>query len=212
MRARLSLAGFGIALALALIPTMSATAGAVQPSNVSMALDLCQRDGWQSLTNGQGQPFPNQGQCISYFIQNPITLADLTGSFSGTGDGIFFNGCPTVTGAFPPLSLDFNATYTAALGSVTLVLDGCANAFFPSEGNWTGTFTITTGVGTFEGNAAGPSSNPFGPPPFSFSLTLSVVSGTGAFAATTGTINVFVEWPGGGVPQPAPINGSVTVP
>ena len=211
MRARLSVAGLGIVFALALIPAGTGAVGAAPPSNVSTALSLCQRDGWQGLTNGQGQPFANQGQCLSYFILHPVTLADLAGSFSGTGNGIFFNGCPVLS-EFPPLNLDFNATYTAALGSVTIVLDGCANAVLPSEGIWTGAFTITTSVGTLAGNAAGPTSNPFGPPPFSFYLTLTVLSGTGVFAATTGTIDVFVEWPGGGVPNPAPITGSVMVP
>ncbi len=212
MRARLSFAGVGIVVALALIPAGVSEVGAAPPSNVSTALSLCQRDGWQSLTNDQGQPFPNQGQCTSYFIHNPVTPADLAGSFSGTGNGILSNnGCPTPNG-LPPLSLDFNATYTAAFGSVTLVLNGCANEVFPSEGNWAGTFTITTNVGTLAGNAVGPTSNPFGSPPFSFSLTLTVLSGTGAFAATTGMIDVFIEWPGLGVPNPAPITGSVTVP
>ena len=202
MRARLSLAGFGIALALALIPTMSATAGAVQPSNVSMALDLCQRDGWQSLTNGQGQPFPNQGQCISYFIHNPVSLADLAGSFTGTTSFSFGTGSCAIEQVF-------DATYpgSSAVGSVTLHLDGCVNLVVPFT--YAGTFAIATSVGTLSGNAAGPITNLpiIGPSPADFELTLTVRSGTGAFAGTTGTINVSIQWPGG-----TPVTGSVSVP
>jgi hypothetical protein len=211
MRARLSVTGLGIVVALALIPTDLGAVGAAPPSKVSTALSVCQQNGWQSLTNGQGQSFSNQGECISYFIHNPVTLADLAGSFSGTGNGISFSGCPVLSG-FPPLSLVFDATYTATFGSVTIVLVGCADVAAPSEGFWAGTFTITTNVGTLAGHAAGPTSNPFGLPPFSFDLTLTDLSGTGAFAAATGTIDVFVKWAGGGVPQPAPITGSVTIP
>ena len=60
---------------------------------------------------------------------------------------------------------------------------------------YTGTFTVTTSVGTLAGTVAGTFNNPVTtPPPYVYDLTLSVVSGTGAFSGTTGNIPVTIQW------------------
>jgi hypothetical protein len=141
---------------------------------------------------------------VSVTVNNPASLVDLTGSFSGTtswtsGTG----GC-----AFPPaIEQVFDATYpgSSAVGSVTLHLDGCVAPF-----TYTGTFTITTSVGTLAGNVSGTVNGLGGPPPYGFYLTLTVVSGTGAFSGTTGTIDVNIGMVGDG--SPSPVTGSVSVP
>ena len=35
--------------------------------NTPSSKDECKKDGWQSLEDANGQPFRNQGQCVSYF-------------------------------------------------------------------------------------------------------------------------------------------------
>ncbi len=194
------LATFPIVVIPIAVTSIGAQAGAAPPT----AVQQCQDGGWQTLTDASGQPFKNQGQCISYFIHNPVSLADLTGSFSGTTTWTFSseNGCF--------VNQVFDATYlgNSAAGSVTLHLDGC---IFGAPFTYTGTFTITTSVGSLAGNVAGTVSNPLlGPPPYDYDLTLTVVSGTGAFSGTMGTIHVSIQWPGGG--SPSPVTGSVTVP
>jgi hypothetical protein len=207
MRARLSVTGFVILVSLCIsIPTAAGAVGAAQAGSAQkhLSADQCKNGGWQSLTDGQGQPFRNQGQCISYAIHNPVSLADLAGSFSGTTSFTFG------TGGCPFVEMVFDATYpgSSAVGAVTLHLDGCIP--FGPPFTYTGTFTITTSVGTLAGSAAGTANNLVGPPPFVFDLTLTVLSGTGAFAGTTGTINVSIQSLGG--VNPAPVTGSVTVP
>ena len=32
--------------------------------------DACKKGGWQNLTDGDGQPFKNQGECVSYANHN----------------------------------------------------------------------------------------------------------------------------------------------
>jgi hypothetical protein len=211
MHARLSVAGFVIVVGLCIsIPTAAGAVGAAQTGSAQkhLSADQCKQGGWQSLTDGQGQPFRNQGQCISYAIHNPVSLTDLAGSFSGTTSFTFGTGGCAFVEQF------FDATYlgSSAVGSVTLHLDGCVTIGAPST--YTGTFTIATSVGTLAGNANGPIYNVpvFGPPPFpvpDFELTLSVLSGTGAFAGTTGTIHVSMQWP---PPFGPPVTGSVSVP
>src|SRR5436190_6147967 len=38
----------------------------INASNPPSTKDDCKGNGWQALSNGAGQPFPNQGQCIQY--------------------------------------------------------------------------------------------------------------------------------------------------
>ncbi len=168
------LAAFPVVVIPIAVTPMGAWAGAAAPT----AVQQCKDDGWHTLTDASGQPFKNQGQCISYAIHNPVSLADLAGSFSGTTSFTFgTNGCVLV-------EMVFDATYpgSSAVGSVTLHLDGCVP--FGPPFTYSGTFTITTSVGTLAGAAVGTANNLAGPPPFVFDLTLTVLSGTGAFAAT----------------------------
>jgi hypothetical protein len=36
-------------------------------TNVPSDKDQCKKDGYQTLTDGDGNTFENQGQCVSYF-------------------------------------------------------------------------------------------------------------------------------------------------
>jgi hypothetical protein len=214
VRARLSVAGLAIVVSLCVwIPTAVGAAGTAQTgsTNVPLSVSQCEQGGWQSLTNVQGQPFGNQGECITYLIHNPVSLADLTGSFSGTTSWTFFgNGCSFV-------NQFFDATYpgSSAVGSVALHLDGCIVLGAFPQISYTGAFAITTSVGTLSGHTTGPIDNLLGPGSVDYELTLTVLSGTGAFAATTGMINVSILWPPPplpGVPSSSPVTGSVTIP
>jgi hypothetical protein len=213
MRTRMSIAGFVIIVSLCVwMPTAAGAVGTAQTGsrNVPASVALCQHGGWQSLSNMQGQPFRNQGQCISYFIHNPVSLADLSGSFSGTTTWTFGNGCPLVNQIF-----DASYPGSSAVGAVMLQVGGCVDVVTASQYSYTGTFTIATNVGTLSGNAAGLANVGVGAqPPVDFELTLTVVSGTGAFAATTGTIHVSIVWSVyvSGVPSTYPVTGSVTIP
>ena len=202
---RLLASVFLAALPVVVIPiavtSVGARAGAAPPT----AVQQCKDGGWRTLTDASGQPFKNQGQCISYFIHNPVSLADLAGLFSGTQSFTQPGGCSVVDQVF-------DATYpgSPAVGSVTLHLDGCVT--FGSPFTYAGTFTVATSVGTLAGNTAGPIYNvpaisPF--PPVDYELTLTVLSGTGAFSGTTGTIHVSIQWP---VPFGPQVTGSVSVP
>ncbi len=216
MRRRLSVAGFVIVVGLYVsIPTVAGAVGAAPTgsTNVPAGVGLCQRGGWRTLTNAQGQPFGNQGQCISYFIHNPVSLADLAGSFSGTTTWTFGSGNDCF------VNQAFAASYlgNSAVGAVAFHVGGCVNPPLSSSTTWTfaGTFTIATNVGTLAGDTAGPFNGPdFPTPPDYFELTLTIVSGTGAFAATTGTIHVSILWSSfpSNTPSTSPVAGSVTIP
>jgi len=162
--------------------------------------------GWQSITEASGQPFANQGECIAYAIHNPVSLADLSGSFSGTTSFTFgpANGCDLV-------SQFFDATYGGGtdVGSITLHLGGCAT-FGLDQSSYAGKFTIATNVGTLAGAATGAVTT-LQPPFFDSELTLTVLSGTSAFTGTTGRIQVSIRWQLTD-PSSSPATGSVTVP
>ncbi len=203
----------GVALTLtscAAIPIALGPASAPAGASPATAVQQCKNGGWQTLTDASGQPFRNQGQCSSYFIHNPAGLADLAGSFSGTTS---FSGG---TGGCAAIEQVFDATYpgTSAVGSVTLHLDGCVllNSIpLTLPLTYAGTFAIATSAGTLTGNAAGPINNlPANQSlPVDFELTLTVLSGSGAFAGTTGLIHLSVLWP---PPYGTQVSGSVSVP
>jgi hypothetical protein len=220
MRARLSVSGFAIVVGLWVsVPPTGGAVGAAQTgsTNVQTSLDLCQNGGWQFLTSVKGSPFKNQGQCISNFILNPVSLSDLAGSFSGTTT--YFPG-PNVGCSLISQNFDV-ASYPASpnVGYAGLQMFGCdttAGTFGPFA--YTGSFSLFTQVGELVGNASGPIYNVLPPPstlPFDYELTLTVRSGTGPFAETTGsTIHVSILWPSADqLPYvPSGVTGSVTVP
>jgi hypothetical protein len=201
-------------LALAVVPFMGIStalgpgAGAASPGPIKG----CMNGGWLTFTEASGEPFANQGQCIAYAIHHLVSLADLaSSSFNATSYAAF--GCSFV-------GATFGATYPAssAVGPVTLQTEGCipfGGGNFPFTFLYSGTFTITTSVGTLSGTAAGQITNVILPPPpyevnlepVTASLALTAKSGTGLFTGTTGTLNLGLTWTEPGTP---PIVGSIT--
>jgi hypothetical protein len=110
---------------------------------------------------------------------SPVSLADLVSAsaFSGTLTSSSTIGCS--------FAQEFDASYAGSpnVGSAALHIAGCGVG---SENGFTfnGSFTMTTNVGTLSGTASGP--EPLGHLELSVQLTLSVQSGTGSFAGTTG--------------------------
>ena len=164
---------------------------------------------------GWAYTIPSGGITL-YAHWNPVSLADLTGSFSGMTTPPFpEHDCVEL----PSLPQSFGAVYpgNSAVGAVTLGIVGC-DIGLSIPLSVTGTFSIATDVGTLRGNVSG-SMNLLAPPTvgWDFELTLTVVSGTGAFAATTGTIHVSIQWTpnppvNSPVGAPQPVTGSVTIP
>lgn len=174
-----------------IIPTALAPgAGAAPPGPVQ----VCLNGGWHTLNDASGQGFKNQGQCIAYELQHPVSLADLAGPFAGgtfSGSG----GCSFV-------GETFNALYSGsfAVGTVTLQMNGCFTLISVTQFDYSGTFTFTTNVGTLSGTVAGQVFNQViseFPPVIeqsSASMELAATSGTGLFTGTTGTLNVSLEF------------------
>jgi Bacterial Ig domain len=128
----------------------------------------------------------------------PLSVADVvsSSSFSGTvSSQSGAHGCGddflTFTGSYPG---------NTAVGTVNLNVAGC---FDSNANSFSGSFTITTGVGTLSGSASGPvvitysSSSPRVVTPVSdnFELRLSVTAGTGSFAGATGTLQTLLDTP-----------------
>lgn len=184
----------------------SSPAGASPP----IAVQQCKNGAWRTLTNTSGSTFANQGQCISYRILHPISLADLAGSFTGTTT-IFFPGC------LPGLGQSFDAVYpgSADVGNVTVHVVACIAA----NQTWSGTFTITTNVGSLSGSDVGPFVSRASPSgclfneEFIFDQLLTVNTGTGSFAGATGTLHFSTIWPDCSAgSSSSTIQGTVTVP
>jgi hypothetical protein len=191
-----------IAFVVAVVAAIQIAAGplgAAQPTPSQAAKDACKDGGWRSLTDDHGHAFRNQGECVAFKIHHPVSLADLTGSFTGTQSFTFStDGCVFVHQIF-------DATYpgSATVGNVTLHIEGCVD---PAITTYTGTFTISTNVGTVSGSAIGTVRfETIGTTSYDFDLTLEVASGTDQFAATTGSLNAAIVWPF--TPE---ISGSVT--
>jgi hypothetical protein len=182
--------------------TGSLTTPAPTPSDKAQ----CKSDGWRTLVDQSGAPFPNQGQCVSTVEpsrakhHNRVSLADLAGSFTGTTSYTFgTNGCAFVHQVF-----DASYPGSGTVGTVTLHIEGCVSS---SITNYTGTFTISTSVGTLSGTATGAVN--LGASGVTFDLTLTTTAGTDAFASATGTLHSLISWPG----KPGTnISGAVTVP
>jgi outer membrane lipoprotein SlyB len=153
---------------------------------------------WQTLTDGSGQSFKNQGQCIAYAMHHPVSLADLaSSSVSGTlTSGVGPTGC---TNQDAILSATFSGS--SAIGAATIQMPGCLLfdvPNFPLAIGFSGTFTITTNVGTLSGTVVGGFTNvfvgPFNPQPVTAGFTLTATAGTGLFTGTSGTLNVDLGW------------------
>ncbi len=176
MRARFSVAALLIVIGLCVsIPTAAGAVGAAQAgSQVSLAAD-------------------------------PVGLADLAGSFSGTTTTTLPPICDIDTSG--PHAFDTAYPGSAAIGVINLHIQGCSSfgpmpVPPPPPYFYSGTFTITTSVGTLAGNAGGLQLTDG-----DFELTLVAQSGTGTFAMTTGTLIVSIQ-----VASPTTISGSVIVP
>jgi hypothetical protein len=125
---------------------------------------------------------------------DPVSVADLVTSapFSGTiSPQSGTNGC-----SFVPLTFDGSYPGSTAVGTVDLNVAGCLN-FYTSY--FSGSFTITTGVGTLSGSASGPESTVGSPGPVfdQFALMLTAMAGTGSFAGTTGNLQAVFDAPPG---------------
>ena len=132
------------------LTSIGARAGAAPPT----AVQQCKDGGWQTLTDASGQSFKNQGQCINYLIHNPVSLADLAGSFSGTTSV----GGGTVVCSYRA-ALRRHVSWKPRRGIGDASPGRCFNPLgFPFT--YTGIFAIATSVGTLAGNANGAVSSP----------------------------------------------------
>ncbi len=119
---------------------------------------------------------------VTVTVANP-GLADLANSsFTATTTGSpGGSGCLIV-------HLNFDAAYpgSAAVGNVTLHIAGCVS----DPVTYTGSFTITTGVGTLSGSAPGTVTEQIvgGNLEESYQINLSVTTATGSFSGTTGSL------------------------
>ena len=151
----------------------------------------CLRGGWQGLTDAAGDSLPNQGACIAFVVLHPVTIADVASTSSFTGSTAFTFGPPC-----PFVFQIFDATYpgSAAVGSVVLHIVGCIDGNILS---YSGSFTITTNVGTLTGPASGPIGQqvaPDGSVSLQFQLALVVSGATGEFAGSLGTLQFTASW------------------
>jgi hypothetical protein len=136
-----------------------------------------------------------------------VSLVDLASSSPFTGMATFSQ---------PPdcyfAKQTFDAAYpgSTSVGTVTLHIAGCADPFQTMSFN-SGSFTITTNVGALSGTASGPVTltSTGGSLSVLFELTLSVVTGTGSFAGTTGGLQFVTLYPAS---APSTFVGTVTVP
>jgi hypothetical protein len=164
--------------------------------------------GTSASTVGSTETFTTVGIWIGTISHPVVSLADLASSSSFTGSASFdylANGCSFAYQTF-------DATYpgSESVGPVTLDIAGCADPF--TTMSFSGLFTISTNIGTLTGTASGPvtlTSGTGGSLAVLFDLTLKVVSGTGSFAGTTGTLQFATTYPSSAPPT---FSGTVTAP
>lgn len=201
MRGRLPLR-LVVTLSLLLAIPAAAQLGASAAANTPSSKDQCKRGGWRTLADEHGNRFRNQGQCVSWAAHHPrpaLGLSDLAGSFSFTGaTSLTFaaSGCVNIRQVF-----DVTYPASSAVGNAALHAEGCLSDVLTL---YTGTFTITTNVGTISGTASGPIAFAA---VIDFQLTLTVSSGTGAFRGTAGALHAELIWDG---PPVTVVTGSVT--
>jgi hypothetical protein len=183
------LAAFPIVVIPIAITSMAAQAGAATPT----AVQQCNDGGWRSLADTSGEPFANQGLCIVFVIQHPVGLANVAkSSFTGTTSAIFPAGAGC-EGTLASQVFDSGYPGTAPVGTVTLHVGGCIDTTTPPPNlHYSGTFTITTDVGTLNGIAAGLINVDLTSFDFTYDLTLTATAGSGSFAATTGEMHLLM--------------------
>ena len=209
-RSRLRLLAVAAALvAVVGLAGMQPGDAAETPARVPTRATDCHDGGWRTVVDDQGQPFRNQGHCVSWVIHHPhvFGLSDLTGSFTGTSVFNFSQaGC-----SFVHQVLDATYPGSNAVGNVMLHVDACVD--LPTSGfnpfPMTGTFTITTAVGTLSGTASGSQTVFTNPVPIT--VTLAPTAGDGVFSAPSGALQMNALWNSSGTAgAPEPITGTVS--
>ncbi len=201
MRRPTSILGVATIVVLLALPVLAAPAGAQASATagVPTSIDDCRHSGWRTSTDPVGGSWSVRAACIKWVRAHPggaLGLADLAGTFTGT-EAVVGSGCDFVHRTF-----DASYATRGRVGTASLAIDGCTDS---TASTYTGTFTITTPVGSVSGTAAGAVSMLSRPP--LFNLYLTPTSGTGAFTTTSGILGGFVRWIG--YPDGGAINGTV---
>ena len=152
------------------------------------------------MSDPTGAAFGSRAACIRWATVHPggaLTLADVGGAFSGTESFTFE--CTFVRQIF---SAAYPTRGRVGVGSMTI--DGCVDG---AIANYSGTFSISTPLGTVSGTAVGPLNTATSP--VVFHLVLTATASTGAFAGLSGTLLADISW--GGFPATA-ITGTITAP
>ncbi len=146
---------------------------------------------------------------VSVTVDNPVPLADLAEpDITGTGTAaVEVNGCN-----IEYVAVDMNGYFPGPpiAPPADLQITGCIGEYTPAP--FTGSFTLsTTNAGTLTGTVSGSESDNNPPSEVNFTLTLTVTGGTGAFAGTTGSLQVLLSSSASSPPTDIPFTGSVTV-
>jgi hypothetical protein len=204
-RRRVSCLLVGAALSL-VIPGGAAPLGAAQFAAVSSGTAACLHGGWRNFSDPQGHPFRNQGQCVTWMRFHPVTLADLAGSFTGgTGNSVPNGGTCPPAGADYYLTFDTTYPGSASVGTIALHYEGCAHILTDEFSS--GTFRISTNVGSLSGSATGSFTATLDQNfnvTLDFFLAFTPTLGTGAFANPTGVLGLTQH-----VPPFSPTTGTI---
>ncbi|MGZ4683061.1 MAG: hypothetical protein ACXWBN_17165 [Acidimicrobiales bacterium] len=195
------LASIAIAV-LAFIPLVAAPAGAqpVSTAGVPTSVAACKHGGWRTLTDPVGASFATRAACIRWATAHPggtLRLSDLSGTFAGVESFTFE--CTFVHQTF-----DASYATRGRVGTATMAIEGCVDG---SITTYTGTFSISTPIGSVSGTVAGTLQAVT--TPATFHLVLTPTASTGAFTGLSGTLLVEIRW--NGFPETA-ITGTVAAP
>jgi hypothetical protein len=208
MRARRSIAA-GLLTAAAFSTTLGGLAimGSLDQASASSPVSPPVSQPQNPGQNGQNPAQNGQNQTA-------LTLADLDGGISGNLNGSSLSATNLAGNAA-------GAAGTETLQTGTFTIEGFSNSECPANPlmntcvDVSGTFTITTSVGTLSGTLTGGvgediSSGPSGPQiaPVDGELALTVTSGTGQFASATGTLDAVFTFPG--MPGSVDFTGTIT--
>jgi hypothetical protein len=181
------------------------TGGTGRFEGVSGRITITAR-GTSASTVGSTETFTTAGLWIGTISYPVVSIADLASSSPFTGSATFdylANGC-----SFGYQTFDATYPGSTSVGAVALDIAGCADPF--TTMSFSGSFTISTNIGTLTGTASGPvtlTSGTGGSLAVLFELTLNVVSGTGSFAGTTGALQFVTTYPSSAPPT---FSGTVT--